>query len=321
MKLRNREVNVFSMSALDLFASAMGAFMFLAIIALPFFPNTGDSTESVAEIKKELEEAQSEADKNKAELEKTKDELEKAKKELAEGISKYPIELVISIDVSSSMAVPLQRLKNAIARLTVEIPKVTKEFKIGVVAYGGEGVYETIPMTVINATTRGRFNQQVNALQLRGGSTDVPEAVTEAMALFGPPDEKIRKAFVLIGDVGPYEMIGNREFNIYEVSTARAQQMIRNGQDVQVNKSYEPRVYDQVSGFSKSNKLSSVMAMYTGNATRQGDVSFETIGLTKNSSTAFFKKVAELGGDGTGHYSEDPSEMLSMLLLAVLSAS
>ena len=56
MKLRSREVNVFSMSALDLFASAMGAFMFLAIIALPFFPNTGDSTESVAEIKKELKE-------------------------------------------------------------------------------------------------------------------------------------------------------------------------------------------------------------------------------------------------------------------------
>ena len=55
MKLRNREVNVFSMSALDLFASAMGAFMFLAIIALPFFPNTGSSPESISEIKKELD--------------------------------------------------------------------------------------------------------------------------------------------------------------------------------------------------------------------------------------------------------------------------
>ena len=57
MKLRNREVNVFSMSALDLFASAMGAFMFLAIIALPFFPNTGSSPESISEIKKELDAA------------------------------------------------------------------------------------------------------------------------------------------------------------------------------------------------------------------------------------------------------------------------
>lgn len=39
MKLKNREVNIFSMSALDLFASGMGAFILLAVISLPFFSN------------------------------------------------------------------------------------------------------------------------------------------------------------------------------------------------------------------------------------------------------------------------------------------
>lgn len=39
MKVRNREINIFSMSALDLFASGMGAFILLAVIALPFFGN------------------------------------------------------------------------------------------------------------------------------------------------------------------------------------------------------------------------------------------------------------------------------------------
>ncbi|MYM64772.1 VWA domain-containing protein [Pseudomaricurvus sp. HS19] len=39
MKLKNREINIFSMSALDLFASGMGAFILLAVIALPFFTN------------------------------------------------------------------------------------------------------------------------------------------------------------------------------------------------------------------------------------------------------------------------------------------
>ena len=43
MKIRSGEVNIFSMSALDLFASALGAFMLLTVVALPFFPNTGDS--------------------------------------------------------------------------------------------------------------------------------------------------------------------------------------------------------------------------------------------------------------------------------------
>ena len=321
MKLRSREVNVFSMSALDLFASAMGAFMFLAIIALPFFPNTGDSTESVAEIKKELKDLQADNDKTKKDLDAAQEELEQAQQELAEGISKYPIELVITIDISGSMAVPLQRLKEAIARLTVEIPKVTKEFRIGVVAYGGEGRYTTISMIKVNGSTRDQFNRQVNALALIPGSTDVPEAVDQAMSMYSSPNDKVRKAYVLIGDVGPYEMIGSREFDIYNMSNAQAERLINSGRETQVNKSYEAQIYKQVEDFSRTNKLQSVMAMYTGNATRQGDASYLTIALTKKSSTAFFKKISELGGEDTGHYSEDPSEMLSMLLLAVLSAA
>ena len=45
MKSRNRELNIFSMSALDLFASAMGAFILIAFVLFPYFPNTGDAEE------------------------------------------------------------------------------------------------------------------------------------------------------------------------------------------------------------------------------------------------------------------------------------
>ena len=37
MKTRSREVNVFSMSALDLFASALGAFILISIVLMPYF--------------------------------------------------------------------------------------------------------------------------------------------------------------------------------------------------------------------------------------------------------------------------------------------
>jgi hypothetical protein len=37
MRRKNRELNIFSMSALDLFCSAMGAFLLLALIALPYY--------------------------------------------------------------------------------------------------------------------------------------------------------------------------------------------------------------------------------------------------------------------------------------------
>ena len=41
MKRRSRDINVFSMSALDLFASALGAFILIAVVIFPYFPNTG----------------------------------------------------------------------------------------------------------------------------------------------------------------------------------------------------------------------------------------------------------------------------------------
>lgn len=41
MRRRNRELSIFSMSSLDLFASALGAFILLTIVVFPYFLNTG----------------------------------------------------------------------------------------------------------------------------------------------------------------------------------------------------------------------------------------------------------------------------------------
>ena len=38
---RNREINVFSLSAVDLFCSALGAFIIITIIAMPSYMKTG----------------------------------------------------------------------------------------------------------------------------------------------------------------------------------------------------------------------------------------------------------------------------------------
>ena len=59
MKRRSREVNIFSMSALDLFASAMGAFILIAVVTLPFFPRTGDSKIGVTEACEQLQNCES----------------------------------------------------------------------------------------------------------------------------------------------------------------------------------------------------------------------------------------------------------------------
>ncbi len=62
MKSRNRELNIFSMSALDLFASAMGAFILIAFVLFPYFPNTGDA-EEIAKLIQERDKLMGEKDK------------------------------------------------------------------------------------------------------------------------------------------------------------------------------------------------------------------------------------------------------------------
>ena len=75
MKKRSRELNIFSMSALDLFASALGAFILITIVLLPFFPNLNMSGQEKAE----LDQAQAELAQAKAELAQAEAELEQAK--------------------------------------------------------------------------------------------------------------------------------------------------------------------------------------------------------------------------------------------------
>ena len=87
MKARGQALNIFSMSALDLFASALGAFILLAVIALPFFANTAqldDATllSQIVQTREELAQAQ--------------EELAQAQEELKEGAKANFMVVIIS---------------------------------------------------------------------------------------------------------------------------------------------------------------------------------------------------------------------------------
>lgn len=57
MKFRNREINVFGMAALDLFASALGAFILIAVVLMPFILRP--DPEEMERLQRNLEQAQS----------------------------------------------------------------------------------------------------------------------------------------------------------------------------------------------------------------------------------------------------------------------
>ena len=82
MKKSSRELNIFSMSALDLFASALGAFILITIVLLPFFPNLNMSAREKAELeqaKAELAHAKAELEREQARLEREKIKLDRAR--------------------------------------------------------------------------------------------------------------------------------------------------------------------------------------------------------------------------------------------------
>lgn len=61
MKRKNREINIFSISALDLFASAMGAFLLIAVAALPYYLKTNPKLlQELQQTQQQLQQAQQE---------------------------------------------------------------------------------------------------------------------------------------------------------------------------------------------------------------------------------------------------------------------
>lgn len=82
MKTRSKDINIFSMSALDLFASALGAFILVSVVLFPYFPNTGDSEVRVAEVRARLEQVQSRLHASQSQLAQAQDRLQAAQSQL-----------------------------------------------------------------------------------------------------------------------------------------------------------------------------------------------------------------------------------------------
>ena len=201
------------MSALDLFASGMGAFILLAIMALPFFPNTGSAPEPVSEpepavdsgaledsleiAERERDEARRRAEQIAEELRQTVEELLSTSQErdqaqqqaasLQNQVAELEVpdlDLVICLDVSGSMSEQVSVLKQQISDLG-RILNAVAPTGIGVVAFGDR--YWERPLFVQNVTTNMPVLENfINGLapQMglgRGRNDDSPEAL--AMAL------------------------------------------------------------------------------------------------------------------------------------------
>ncbi len=213
MRTRRREIEIFSMSALDLFASGMGAFIILAVVAMPFFPKTGDSPAQSEELKALL----AEATERTRELEQALAEATETSRQLEEALSKAKLgdlDLVICLDVTASMTAQIDGLKREIGGLARILDSLAPSVGVGVVAFGDRMWSQPVRAHDIVETTNLRSLMAfINSLTPNmndpraGLNTDGPEALATALERavasdWRPPSS--RKFIVVITDNAAY---------------------------------------------------------------------------------------------------------------------
>ena len=119
MKKRSREISIFSMSTIDLFASALGAFILITVVLLPFFPNLNLSGREEVELRQA-----------KIKLQQTKAELEQTKAELQQAMAKSERERA-KLDQQTAK---LEREKTQLERAMAQVPKTKSQLEKQVAA-------------------------------------------------------------------------------------------------------------------------------------------------------------------------------------------
>lgn len=180
MKKQRRDISIFSMSALDLFASALGAFILIAIVFMPFFPNTGDSEERVSIMRDQRDEAAQRAEKLQGELDKLK-----GRKKLP------PVDVIIAVDTTGSMEYAVNGLKSDIKTFASILSGLSDSASLGVVDFKdrceGARAIRKYDLRLIDSTSKAQLQQFVNGMQARNYqlfntcNTEQPEAIDLAL--------------------------------------------------------------------------------------------------------------------------------------------
>lgn len=172
MKIRNREINIFSMSALDLFASGMGAFILLAVMALPFFGNVSRiPTEAPLQCPEPV-------------VCPKPVPCEVCPPPQPPGFKKLEkLDIVVVLDISGSMSDELASLKAEIRDISLLLDRLSEQAAMRIVVFGDDGFDQPVthfPLTLVS--NLAALESQINSVYVdiglgRGGNNLDGEAV------------------------------------------------------------------------------------------------------------------------------------------------
>ena len=190
------------MSALDLFASALGAFILITLLLLPFFPNLDPTPvqEKLEKTQEGLDAATAEAQALQAQLaesnareqalqDKLKAATDQPKQEKTPPRLAFPtLDLVIALDTTDSMHKQIKGLKNEIEQIASLLLKFAPSVGIGVVDFKdrceGRRATKVFPLVEMNDVSIRRLSEFTRSIK-RGNYTrcnrDHEEAVNLAL--------------------------------------------------------------------------------------------------------------------------------------------
>ena len=209
--------------------------MILTVAALPFFPNTGDSPELVAEVAEALSDAQQELEQMQEELAQSQSDLSEAQQEASSlsnelaRISIPELDIVICLDVSGSMGDYIAQMKQQIADLVTVLDRLSPSVGIGFVAYGDRlwenpiSFQQIYPTSNLNQIQSFINNTDTNMGLGSGSNDDTPEALSSALnqaVVMNWRAESQRRYIIVITDAPAYPELLNATFETAQTFSA-----------------------------------------------------------------------------------------------------
>ena len=183
MRRPSRQLNIFSMSSLDLFASAMGAFVIIAVILFPYYLKKAPTLDENKRLAKELTNAK----KKVVALEETTKEA----KSKADALQPKDIEVVFVCDTTGSMGGHIDGIKTNLKDVVDILKLVNKRTRVGFVAYkdiverGHPNTYvtKTFPLREMDTVSFNRLNSFVdNLTAFVAKNRDLPESLSSGLS-------------------------------------------------------------------------------------------------------------------------------------------
>jgi len=219
MRRKNKEINIFSMSALDLFASAMGAFILIAVVALPYYLKTDHNL--MAE-NKTLQAINEKKEKENQLLKEQATAMQQQLEDMVQfallGIMTEAKSFVVVIDMSGSMKEYTSILKDTFLRIVEPLDQATMQ----VIGYQGEVPNYLIhswnqprAMLAMNSSNKGQAIAFVTSLTSKfDGGTPTEVALVEALNYDA-------EAIILLSDGQPNSDPSNIVTNITRLNAGK----------------------------------------------------------------------------------------------------